>query len=237
MKTLNLKQYLVLFAAIFSLTSCLKSEDPAFQIVATGYINQTVTEGNEGEANTNQFMPVITVQSYGSYEPIVSCSASGGILMSKISETNGLLWVSTYTTPSLELPKDTYNISAMNADNEPASTSVSFSSITKEMKDKLNGNIKYDGKILSFTFSEVGNADQYIVIARESKDYSLYQSTIVETYTNASGDKALEESTFAKNLVSGKTYYFTTIALIGSISTGFSVIQEGPTTDLPYTKE
>ena len=245
MKTfLNLKQYLILFAAIFSLTSCLKSDDPAFQIYADGYVEQEVTErpgSGDGEPSTysNQFTPVLRVQSYD-YEPIVTCTVSGGtIMMSKVNEYGGIVWLSTFATPSAELPKNTYSITAINADNESAPASVSFSSITKEMKGKLNGSIDYDreNKKLSFSFNKVENATEYLVIARESRDYSLYQAIVVQNFTDPSEQVlSLEEATFAKNLVAGKTYYFTTIALIGSISTGFSIMQEGPTANSTYTK-
>lgn len=45
MKTiLNLKQYVILLVAAFATTSCLDSDDPAFQVAGMGYVIQTVNE-------------------------------------------------------------------------------------------------------------------------------------------------------------------------------------------------
>ena len=45
MKTiLNLKQYVILLVAAFAMTSCLDSDDPAFQVAGTGYVIQTISE-------------------------------------------------------------------------------------------------------------------------------------------------------------------------------------------------
>ncbi len=252
MKTiLNLKQCLILFAAVFSLTSCLKSDDPAFQIFADGYVKQDVTEhqtpGGDGEeptvTYTNEFEPVIRVQPYN-YDPITSCTVSGGgslITMRAVSEYGGILWISTSATSSSTLPTSSFSVSAANGKNETASTTVSFSSLSKEMKGKLNGEIEYDSqnKQLTFSFNKVENATEYIIIARESKNNSLYQSIIVQNFTESDAGKKLSiaEATFAKNLVAGKSYYFTIVALIGTINSGFSVMQEGGSTITPYAAE
>ena len=241
MKTfLNLKQYLILFAAIFSLTSCLKSDDPAFQIVATGYINQTVTETGEGENITeiNKFSPVIIV--YGN-DYIASCSATGsssGIMSSAKLDDYGANWQITSLQASSELPKETYSISATNADSDPATFSLSFNTTTQSMEGKLKGSIDYDSqaKKLTFEFNKVKNATGYLLLLKSSRGGTFYQSTILQTYTESqisAGALSLEESSFASKLDAG-TYRITTAAIIGTISSNnisVSVLQEGVTED------
>ena len=92
MKTfLNLKQYLILFAAIFSLTSCLKSDDPDFQIYGGACVKQEVTKipGVDGEEATysSKFTPLIFVRGYN-YEQITNCTVSGGttMIMGKVDD-------------------------------------------------------------------------------------------------------------------------------------------------------
>jgi hypothetical protein len=214
----------------------LKSDDPAFQIVASGYIEQTVTEIGEGDdaTITSEFEPMILVQS--NYQ-ITKCSVSGGVMtMQGIEGTNGLAWQTISALPSSTIPSETYAITAANADNEAASYTVSFSSITKEMKNKLKcTTMDYNPqtKQLTFEFNKVENATEYLLIARVSESASLYQSAIIESYT-AVGEKVLEEAYFAKNLASG-TYTLTIVAITGTSSNGnFGVIQEGKSTR--YTK-
>lgn len=246
MKTiLNLKQCLILFAAVFSLTSCLKSDDPDFQIFPGGYVIQEVTEipGGEGEDATysDRFAPYVIAQAYN-YEQIASCSASGGgstMLMSK-ADQYGYVWITSIPTYSSAFPKDTYTIQATNAEGEIATNSVSFNLITKQMKGKLKGGINYDSntKKLSVEFNKVENATEYIVTASTSSDANLLNTYFIATYTESqiSGSLSLEESSFAKNLEAGETYYLSTAAIIGSSSTGnISVIQKGTKT-ITYTK-
>ena len=64
MKTiLNLKQYVILLVAAFATTSCLDSDDPAFQVAGMGYVIQTVNEktgnGEEEATITSRFTPII----------------------------------------------------------------------------------------------------------------------------------------------------------------------------------
>lgn len=241
MKTfLNLKQCLILFAAVFSLTSCLKSDDPDFQIAATGYINQTVTEEGEGEdaTTTNRFSPVIIVYGNGYIKSCTASGSSSGIMIPTKLDDYGANWqiTSSSSQSSSELPKETYSISATNTDGDPATFSLSFSSITKSMKGKLKGDIVYDSqtKKLTFNFDKVENATEYLLIARTSGSASLYQSAVIESYT-AEGEKSLEEATFAKKLAAGNTYTLTIVAITGTSSNGnFRVVQEGKSTS--YSK-
>lgn len=57
MKTiLNLKQYVILLVAAFAMTSCLDSDDPAFQVAGTGYVIQTISEQTaSGEEEANHY--------------------------------------------------------------------------------------------------------------------------------------------------------------------------------------
>ena len=242
MKTfLNLKQYLILFAAIFSLTSCLKSDDPAFQIAATGYINQVVSENSTGEGEnvtiTSEFTPILYV--YGN-EQISNCTVTmpGSLMSTKKLDDYGMVWLSEGVVPSDKLPTDAIAISAANAEGDGASFSMSFTS-AKEMKTKLISPIACnpETKELTFEFNKVENATEYLVVVRESRSATLYQSVVVESYTESEiskGKLSLAEATYAKNLAAG-TYIFTTIAITGTSSNAyFGVIQEG--SSVSYTK-
>ena len=45
MKTiLNLKQYVILLVAAFAMTSCLDSDDPAFQVQGPGFLSKTISD-------------------------------------------------------------------------------------------------------------------------------------------------------------------------------------------------
>ena len=100
MKTiLNLKQYVILLVAAFAMTSCLDSDDPAFQVAGTGYVIQTISEqtasGEEEATITSRFTPIILA---GANEPMTKCSvkAPGGesILMTQLDGYSGITWVS-----------------------------------------------------------------------------------------------------------------------------------------------
>jgi hypothetical protein len=78
MKTiLNLKQYVILLVAAFAMTSCLDSDDPAFQVAGTGYVIQTISEqtasGEEEATITSRFTPIILA---GANEPMTKCKSS-----------------------------------------------------------------------------------------------------------------------------------------------------------------
>ena len=240
MKTfLNLKQCLILFAAVFSLTSCLKSDDPDFQIVAGGYVNQKVTEisGGEGEdvKIESEFTPVVLVQGN---EQIANCTASGSKSM-LLGKTNdyGTAWKTISATPFEELPISTYTITGVNAEGKSASTYASFSP-TQGMKNKLKGDIDYNNGVLIFTFSKVENATAYLVIAKSSSNATYFESFEIKGYTETEAkigeELKLEESSIASKITVPGTYRITLAAVISS-SNGM-VYQENDKY-VSYTKE
>lgn len=244
MKTiLNLKQCLILFAAVFSLTSCLKSDDPDFQIYPGGYLEQSVTEiDGETPTITSKYTPIILVQSVNN-DVIQSCTVSGPstVMMDAVNGYNGLVWLSTMPVPTSELPKSAYSIKASNTKGEEVTTSISFSSITTVMENELISPINYSGKKLTFSFNKVKNATAYILLSSPSRNASFFQSSVLQVYTESqisAGELSLEEASFASKLQAG-THYITTAAIIGSVSNnninGLSVLQRGETTT--YTKQ
>lgn len=244
MKTfLNLKQYLILFAATLSLTSCLKSDDPDFQIIAAGYINQVVNEHTVGEGEEAEvtkislFTPILCIHG-NDYISSCSVTASSTLMSTRKLDDYGAVWLSE-GRPSEKLPTDAITVSATNAEGETASFSFSFTSSIKEMQDKLVAPIRYNSatKKIEFGFNKVGNATEYLVIIRESKNASLYQSAVIESYTETQISDKLElsEDKIPSDLKAG-TYELTTVAITGSSSTGyFGIVQEGES--ISYVKE
>lgn len=152
---------------------------------------------------------------------------------------SGLIWLSTMSISTSELPKSAYAIKASNTKGEEVSTSISFSSITTVMENELISPINYSDKKLTFSFNKVKNATAYILLLSTSRDASFFQSSVLQTYTETSTEElTLNEASFASNLPAG-TYYITTAAIIGSISNnnvnGLSILQRGETTT--YTKQ
>lgn len=235
MKTfLNLKQYLILFAAIFSLTSCLKSDDPDFQIGGGACVKQEVTKipGVDGAEATysSRFTPLIFVQGYN-YEQITSCTVSGGttMLMGKVDDY-GYVWQTTMLSSSPDFPNGTYVITATNVEGEQTQTSASFSSSSQTMKNKLEGSITYASGKLTFEFNKVENATAYRVMAKRSlSDATYFEFIPIQDYTEAqisTGELSLEKSSIDSKITQTGNYDLITVAVVSSNS-GNLVYQEG----------
>lgn len=242
MKTfLNLKQYLILFAAIFSLTSCLKSDDPDFVVYAYGCVKQDVTEipgaTPEDQATyRSKFTPYLFAQSN---EALNSCSVSGAtVILMKNIDNYGYNWKTSMSSPSSEFPNGNYVVTGTNAGGKQAQMAVSFSSSSKTMGNKLEGNIVYtDGK-LTFEFNKVENATAYLVVAKSSSDATYFEFTPIQEYTEAqisTGALTLEKSSIDSKITQAGKYDLTTIAIVSSNS-GNLVYQEGDQS-ASYTRE
>ena len=234
MKTfLNLKQYLILFAAIFSLTSCLKSDDPDFQIYGGACVKQEVTKipGVDGEETTysSKFTPLIFVRGYN-YEQITNCTVSGGttMIMGKVDDY-GYIWRTSIISSSTDFPTGTYVVTATSVEGEQAQTSASFSSSSQTMKNKLEGSINYSNNKLTFEFNKVENATAYLVVAKSSLDATFFEFATIQEYTEAqisTGALTLEKSSIDSKIAQAGNYYLITVAIISSNS-GNLVYQEG----------
>ena len=249
MKTfLNLKQCLILFAAVFSLTSCLKSDDPDFQIVAGGYLQQVVNEtsnpGQEGEEPTitvsYEFTPYCLVQSS---EAMTDCKATGSSGIMSMQQITPYAYQTRSSTSTPDYSKISYSIIASNASGESASTTVSYQSLDKVMESKFESTISFEGgKGLTVEFNKVKNATAYMVLAKKTTSETLYDgATIVAEFTESdltnTRELTINEATVAKNLEAG-SYILETAAVINVSSygiLGIVVYQKGKST--PYTKE
>lgn len=245
MKTiLNLKQCLILFAAVFSLTSCLKSDDPDFQIYGGACVKQELTKisGVDGEEATysSKFKPLIFIRGYN-YEQITNCTVSGGtgttMLMGKVDDY-GYIWQTSVISSSTDFPNGTYVVTATDVEGEQAQTSASFSSSSQTMKNKLEGSIAYESNKLTFEFNKVENATAYIVVAKSSSDATFFEFTTIQEYTEAqisNGALSLEKSSIDSKITQAGKYELTTIAIVSSNS-GNLVYQENDKS-VSYTRE
>ena len=239
MKTiLNLKQYVILLVAAFAMTSCLDSDDPAFQVAGTGYVIQTISEqtasGEEEATITSRFTPIILA---GANEPMTKCSvkAPGGesILMTQLDGYSGITWVSntSYGSEMDKLPSGTFTITAYNQEEEPAQ-GVAVINNTTEMKAKLKGDVEFKDSKITATFNKVEGATDYLVMIKKSRSSIFYTSITVANYSATELEKAdwtvtIDESTYSSKVSSLEAgSYFLTIAAAVSSSSGLVLYQE-----------
>ena len=159
------------------MTSCLDSDDPAFQVAGTGYVIQTISEqtasGEEEATITSRFTPIILA---GANEPMTKCSvkAPGGesILMTQLDGYGGITWVSNTSYGSemdkLPVPSGTFTICAYYQEVERA-LGVAVINNTTEMKAKLKGDVEFKDSKITATFNKVEGATDYLVMIKKSR--------------------------------------------------------------------
>lgn len=251
MKTfLNLKQYLILFAAIFSLTSCLKSDDPDFQVAGAGYVVQVNSN------STSSFFPM--VQIYANDYMTGGCSVTNGnvnIDLVDMGNTNKQYLKTNVSMQSMlansDLTKVTgqYTITAQNGSGEQATSWLSLSA-SKPM-GILKGDIAIDddGTITAY-FNIVDEADYYyIFLQKEDYDFNKYGSKYWSEAELKKGELVIEGeykdcykvTTSINSLVgtstelaTGKYILVTAAASTNSNYGDFVILQQGAKKD--YTK-
>ena len=253
MKTiLNLKQYMLLLAAAFAMTSCLDSDDPDFQILGSGYIQQTIvsngstenTEDTEDPTIISEFTPIIAASAY--YGTINSCyvtSPSGSKITMTQLTSNPYLWVTNtvYSSGSSTLPSGTFQISATDPEGATSSLPISINNTT-EMKTKLVGDIKFENNTITATFNEVKNATNYQVILKPKKSSVYFESLTIASYSaselkNTNWKVSINESTYStKTQAIAEGTYVLVIAATINYSNSILLYQESDTAYADFTK-
>lgn len=253
MKTiLNLKQYMLLLVAAFAMTSCLDSDDPDFQILGSGYIQQTIisdgstenTEDTEDPTIISKFTPIIAASAY--YGTINSCdvtSPSGSKIAMTQLTSNPYLWVTNtaYSSGSSTLPRGTFQISATDPEGATSSLPISINNTT-EMETKLVGDIKFENNTITATFNEVKNATNYQVILKPKKSSVYFESLTIASYSaselkNADWKVSINESTYStKTQAIAEGTYVLAIAATINYSNSILLYQESNTAYADFTK-
>ena len=230
MKTLlNLKQCLILLGAIFTMTSCLKSDDPDFQVIGEGYIQQiVVSEGDDENPMVSRFIPIIRAVGYNGTISACSVTSPDNDRISMTQMTgNQYIWVTNTMlySPSSKLSSGTFTISATTLEGESSTFPVSINNTT-EMKTKLEGSIDLEDKNIRATFNKVEGATNYLVVLKQQR--SGYADGVLATlasYTTAEMETVnwnvtINEGTYSSRIsgLTKGTYYLSIAAAITSSS-------------------
>lgn len=242
MKTfLNLKQYLILFAAVFTMSSCLDSDDPDFQVAGVGYVVQV----NSG--TTSSFFPM--VQIYANEGMTGGCEVTNGNIkvdLEDMGNTNKMYLQTNVGIQSMlansDLTKVTgqYTIKALNGSGESATGWLSLSA-SKSM-GILKGGVEIDGQTINAYFNLVDDADYYYVFL-EKEEYQPYSVSEKNSWSVTELKKATivtEEGEYkdcyklsvslsniiGSNELTAGRYRIVTAAAIGSSYKQFSILQE-----------
>lgn len=162
MKTFGKIKLFALSAILFlGMTSCLKSSDPGFRI---GVSNAYIEQRGSGESAT--FTPMFQIYAYE------------GIQKANVSNTHNLSFYSyplnteknvvdlVPMVPANTLPSGVYTISAVNAEQETASISLTFS-VDKSLGAFTVNSLTYENGRIKASWEEAENAAYYCFLMRE----------------------------------------------------------------------
>ena len=236
MKTQSrLTKLFVAIAALFTFSSCLDTDDPAFGISGISYYvyQQTVrtggTAGPNGETgytDRHYFLPIIQVATNDIASSLTCQSTSGVVTMEPVEGYSNILWATRFSSTLMTgtFPAGTYTIQATNADAEVATYQFSIPDM-----DPL-GYIEIteapacaDGRI-SVKWAKVDNADEYAVYLFELSE-ELKPNSSTDPMSAASYDgNGIEFSIAADDmerygLESGTQYRVCVVAVSSSSST------------------
>lgn len=234
MKTIFNFKLLLALPFIFTATSCLKSDDPEFNTIGSGYIIQEV-EDREGEI-ISQFFPIINIVSLSANHLITSCSCTGPVLIGSISMTkvHDYNWVSrnTESIASTTPPIGTYSYIARNSEGEEQAGSFTLS-VSKTMGGKLEGSIEYnaDSKMITAMFNKVENANAYLICIESTslENIIYYNFNPIPEATLEANDWKVSQSLPTSYFEAG-TYRIYTAALIMNNSSIMEILQKGAST-------
>lgn len=182
---MKLKQMMAICVALFTFSSCLNSEDPAFQIASTAFVYQTTTRtqtGSEEFEDNMRYVPYFQV--YSNYQMSqCMCTSSNGsaIFMSPMSNSQNLIYESSTSNYSTQYPAGTYTFTATNSEGEQTTTATSI----KE-SDPLGyinvTELKYENGKITAKWDKVTNATAYAVaigkageiLPRYTKEFESY---------------------------------------------------------------
>lgn len=180
MKTqLKLKQLAMAMLAVLSLSSCLDSDDPSFQIAPTVALvyQETSRSGEEGDyMYMERFKPYFQIAA--NYE-MLNCQGTGDggiIMMSPMEGSYNLMYESTNSL-SLTYPAGIYTFTAKHSEEETASCRATLAGDTIGYINVKK--LEYANNEIVAQFDEAKNADVYLVAIGKSGNevLPLYSKT------------------------------------------------------------
>ena len=216
MKTMmKLKQLMAICVALFTFSSCLESEDPAFQIVPASAFVYQVTENlgsDEQPEYSARYMPYFQIYSNYQMSQCLCTSSNGNVvLMSPVSNSQNLMYASSSINYSTEYPAGTYTFSATNAEGEQASYTVTISNVEKTLGYINVTELKYENGKITAKWDKVDNATAYAVAIGKSGDILPLYAKEFETYPESGVE--FEFSNETEKLESG-TYKLYVVAYL-----------------------
>ena len=170
----KLKLLCAAFLALFSFSSCLDTDDPAFGISGISYyVYQETTRtggpvGDEGDAAYTYryyFQPIIQIATNDIASNVTCNGPTGPISLSAVDGYANLLWETRFSSALMSgtVPAGTYTIQATNADAETASYQFTIPDMEPLGYIEITeAPTCVDGRI-SVKWAQVDNADSYAV--------------------------------------------------------------------------
>ena len=194
--TRTLSRLLLAFVlAPFALTSCLDTDDPAFEIGTAAAIVYQKTErsasGTDGQfTDTYYYTPYFQIGNYN--YAITSCTCSGGnagiITMSPMSGM-GYLFYESEAMPSSTYPQGTYTFTAISDEGETAQCQATISACDPIGYLNVTELSYSDGQITA-KWDKATNADVYVVgLRREGEILPVYSRQYTDAQYSAEGVK------------------------------------------------